>query len=324
MKVSLIIPVYNVEDFLDRCLKSVEEQTYKDAEVIIINDGSKDNSYKIIDEYVARNENFVCYKIENSGLGGARNFGLTKANGEYVVFLDSDDYIAPDCLEKFVCAAEENQSDIVVCNSFDVQEDGTIISLSQNNIKDGTTSLLESPQILLNRPSAWAKMYRRSILDGFAYVAREWYEDLRLTPKLFLKAEKITYIEDALFFYVQRAGSIMNNANALRNLEIITACQDVISYFEENNVYDRFKSELEFFVIRDIAVAAITRVAVSGAAEKNEVLQKLQNFISEFEGLYDNKYISSLGFNKRLILFFNKNKLYFLTKLCMKVKGSIR
>lgn len=323
MKISLIIPVYNVEDFLYRCLKSVENQTYKDAEVIIVNDGSTDNSYKIIDEFVARNQNFVCYTTENHGLGGARNYGLTKATGDYIVFLDSDDYIAEECLEKFATAAEENGSDIVVCNSYDVTEEGEIILLSECNIKNETTSLKKTPSLLLNRPCAWAKMYRKNLFDGLSYVAREWYEDIRLTTKLYLRAEKITYIEDALFFYVQRAGSIMNNAKALRNLEIIEAFEDFVSYYKEKGVYKDYKAEIDFLVIQHIAVAAITRVVMSGAEEKDMVIEKLQNYISQFEGLYNNKYISSLGFNKRLVLFFNRNKLYFLTKLCMKAKNKL-
>ena len=141
MKLSVIIPVYNVENYLDRCLKSVEEQTYRDAEIIIVNDGSTDNSYEIVEKYAARNDNFIAYTTENNGLGGARNYGLSKSSGEYVVFLDSDDYVSPDCLEKFVSAAEKNDSDIVVCNSYDVDEDGQIIRCSRNNIDNMTTYL---------------------------------------------------------------------------------------------------------------------------------------------------------------------------------------
>ncbi len=323
MKVSLIIPVYNVENFLYRCLKSVENQTYKDTEVIIINDGSTDNSYKIIDEFVARNENFICYTIENSGSGGARNYGILKATGDYIVFLDSDDYISEDCIEKLFNAAQKNDSDIVVCNNYDVTEEGEIITLYECNAKNRTTSAQESPEIFFNRQCPWGKIYRKFLFDNLFYATKEWYEDLRLVLKIYLRAEKITYIEDALFFYVQRAGSIMNNAKAIRNLEIITAFEDIISYFKEKDVYEKFKAEIDYLIIEHIAVAAITRVVMSGAEEKDMVIEKLQNYISQFEGLYNNKYISSLGFNKRLVLFFNRNKLYFLTKLCMKAKNKL-
>ena len=323
MTVSVIIPVYNVEPYLERCLQSVENQTYRDAEVIIVNDGSTDNSYQIIDRYVARNRHFTAYTTENNGLGGARNFGLTKASGEYVVFLDSDDYIAEDCLEKFAAAAQANNSDIVVCNSFDVQEDGTVIDRNENNVRNQTVTLSDAPQILLNRPCAWAKMYRRSLFEGLGYVAREWYEDLRLTPKLYLRAKSITYIEDALFFYVQRAGSIMNNAKVLRNLEILEAFDDLIAYFKAHGAYDPFKAELEFLVIQHCAVAGMTRVAVSNAPERHEVLRKMQAYVSQFEGLYENRYIATMSASKRLILQLNKRRLYWLTALCMKLKNTI-
>lgn len=320
MSVSLIIPVYNVEKYLDKCLGSVEKQTFKDFEAVIVNDGSTDNSLEIIEKYTQRNDNFICFSTENNGLGGARNFGLSKAAGEYVVFLDSDDYISPDCLEKLYRAITDNESDIAVCNIYDVKEDGTVISTSKTNLCNVTTSLFESHQILFNRPCAWAKMYRKSLFDGFSYVSREWYEDIRLTPKLFLKANKITYIDDYLFFYVQRAGSIMNNSNAKRNLEIINAFDDLISYFKESGAYETYQSELEYLVVEHIAVSGLTRVVLSKDKNKKAVLKKMEEYISGFENLYSNKYIGNLDKNKRLILFFNKNKLYFLTSLCMNGK----
>lgn len=324
MKVSIIIPVYNVENYLDRCLKSVEKQTYKDIEVIIVDDGSPDNSYKIIDEYVKRNNNFISYKIENSGQGGARNFGIDKSTGEYIVFLDSDDYIAYDCIEKLVSAAISEKSDIVVCSCFDVKEDGTIIAKIENNILSGTTSIYNSPEILFNRVAPWGKMFKRSVLGDLKFVTRVWYEDMRLIPKFYLNAEKITYIDKALFYYVQRTGSTMNNSNAIKNLDIIDAFEDLIAYYKEKNVYDKFKEELNFLVISHIAVAGITRVLLCKNKEKKAVIKKIEEYIFSFENLYQNKYIHLLDSNKRLILKFNKNKLYFLTILCMKIKNKIK
>lgn len=320
MKISMIIPVYNVEKYIDKCLKSVEKQTYKDSEIIIVNDGSTDNSLEIIEDYVARNKNFVCYTIENSGQGGARNFGLTKATGEYVVFLDSDDYIAENCLEKLVEAAEKNDSDIVVCNNYDVAEDGAAICLSESNIKNQTTSLSENPKILLNRPCPWGKMFKRTLFENLGFVSRVWYEDLRLIPKLYPRASKITYIDDALFFYVQRQGSTMNNSNAVKNLDIIAAFDDLISYYKKEGIYNQYSEVFNYLIVEHIAVSTVTRVVLSEADEKRCVLKKLQEYVSQFEGLYSNPYMSFLDSNKKLILFFNRKKLYFLTKICMKLK----
>lgn len=323
MLVSIVIPVYNVESFLERCLDSVQNQTYKDTEVIIVNDGSTDSSPAIIDRYVAKNGNFKSYTIENSGQGGARNFGLEKANGEYVAFLDSDDYIAPNCIECMAETAKAQNSDIVVCGCYDVREDGTVIEKVVNNISNRTTSVFDSPKVLFNRVAPWGKLFKKSIFGELRFATRVWYEDMRLIPKLYLNAERISYIDDPLFYYVQRAGSTMNNSNAVRNLEIIEAFNDLTAYFKEKNLYDTFKSELEYLIIEHIAVAGITRVLLCKDPKKKSVVAELEKYISQFAGLYENKYISELSSNKRLVMNFNRRKLYFLTVLCMKIKNKI-
>ncbi len=324
MKVSLIIPVYNVEDFITRCLASVEKQTYKNLEVIIVNDGSTDSSAQVINSFACRNSNFKVYTIENRGLGGARNYGIEKATGEYVVFLDSDDYIAENCIERFVSSAERDCGDIICCNFCDVAEDGTPILYYKNRFSAPVTNLYEQPRILFNRFSAHGKMYKRELFKDMQFVSREWYEDLRLIVKLYLNAKKIVYIEDFLFFYVQRQGSIMNSSNAKRNLEIITAFEDVLSYYKEKNAYDTFKEEFNYLVVEHVLIAAVTRVALTKNKDKKAVINKLLEYVSSFDGIYKNRYIKRLSLQKRLILFLNKNKLYSLSSAFMKLKKVLR
>lgn len=321
MLVSIIIPVYNVEGFLERCLESVKNQTYKDTEVIIVNDGSTDSSPEIIERFVAENPNFKSFTIENSGQGGARNFGIEKAGGEYIAFLDSDDYIAPNCIELLADAAKKENSDIVICGCYDVKEDGTIISKIDNNIKVGTTSVFSSPEILFNRVAPWGKLFRKSIFGNLRFATRVWYEDMRLIPKLYLNAETISYIDEPLFYYVQRAGSTMNNANAIRNLEILETFDDLISYFKEKGLYETFRDEIEFLVLDHIAVAGITRVILCNDPNKKQVIKKLKDYISSFNGLYENKYIESWSSNKKIIMKLNHKGLYFATYIIMKIKN---
>lgn len=323
MKVSLIIPVYNVSAFLGKCLDSVQAQTYKDLEVIIVNDGSTDNSLEIIESYVAANANFKAYTIENSGQGGARNYGLERASGDYIAFLDSDDYISSDCIERMAETALEENSDIVVCNCYDVREDGSVIFKSENNIANKTTSVFETPTILFNRVAPWGKLFKRQIFGDLRFATRVWYEDMRLIPKLYLNAERISYIDDALFYYVQRAGSTMNNKNAVRNLEIIETFDSLFDYYKEKGVYDTFKQELEYLVIDHVAIATVTRVALCNSEDRKEVLKKLEQYLAGFEGLYSNKYIPNLTRNKRLVMYLNRYRLYSLTALCMNTKNKI-
>ena len=318
--VSLIIPVYNVQSYLRKCLNSVVSQAYPGLEVILVNDGSTDDSLAILEEYTAKYPHFRCYTIENSGLGGARNYGLTKATGEYILFLDSDDYIADNCVEVMMSAAVKSGSDMIIANCCDILEDGTVLLEYKNQYRNATTSLAREPEILFNRVSAWGKLYKRSLLDGFSFVSREWYEDMRLIPKLYLHAKTVTYVDETLFYYLQRKGSIMNSANLERNLEIISAFEDLTAYYRAQDAYAQYRTALEFMIIEHIAIAGIARVATGKGKEKKAILEKLQSYLGGFDRLYCNPYLKTLGKNRKIILWCNRRKWYWATKLLLFVK----
>lgn len=322
--VSLIIPVYNVRDYLRKCLDSVAAQTYPNLEVIIVNDGSPDDSLEIALEYTAKYPNFRCYTIENRGLGGARNYGMEQATGDYILFLDSDDYIAENCVEVLVTAAEKEDSDIVAANCYDVREDGSVLFAYKNVYQNATTSLAQEPEILFNRICACFKLFKRDLLKEFSFTSRVWYEDMRLIPKLYLQAKKITYVDDFLYFYVQREGSIMNNTNYLRNLEIIDAFEDMLGYFREQGAYETYRDALEFLVIEHLAVAAIGRVAMGKGKERMNVLAKMQDYLSTFDNLYDNPYVKTQARNRKIILWCNRHGLYWATKLLLGAKQALK
>ena len=322
--VSMIIPVYNVRDYLRKCLDSVAAQTYKALEVIVVNDGSPDDSLEIILECTAKYPHFSCYTIENRGQGGARNYGMEQATGDYIMFLDSDDYIAPNCVEALVSAAESTGSDMVVANCYDVREDGSILDAYKNVYKSAVTNLAQEPEILFNRVAPWGKLYKRELLEGLQFACRVWYEDMRLIPKLYLRASKVCYIEDALVYYVQRRGSTMNNKNYRRNLEVIEAFQDLLAWFREQGAYETYKDALEFLVIEHIAVSGVARVAMGKGKERNEVIAKLQEYLASFENLYDNPYLKGQARNRKIVLWCNRHGWYWATKLLLGAKQATK
>ena len=323
-KVSLIIPVYNVRDYLRKCLDSVAKQTYQDIEVIIVNDGSTDDSLEIALEYTAKNPHFRCYTIENRGLGGARNYGLTHATGDYIFFLDSDDYITPDCIADMVAAAEENESDIVAAGCYAISEDGSVLQVYKNACQNATTSLEQEPQLLFNRVCACFKLFRRELLEGFSFESRVWYEDMRLIPKLYLHAKKITYIDTPVYFYVQRSGSIMNNSDCARNLQIVDALEDMLGYYRAQGAYDKYRNELEFLVIEHIATAGLGRVALGKGRIRKETARKMQEYLASFRDLYSNPYLKTQSTNRKIVLWCNRRGWYWATKLLLKAKRAIQ
>ncbi len=322
--VSVIIPVYNVRDYIRKCLDSLETQSYKALEVIIVNDGSPDDSLEIIQEYTAKNANFHCYTIENRGQGGARNFGLEQATGDYVMFLDSDDYIAPNCVEALVRALENTGSDMAAANYYEVREDGSIIALQKNSYKNAITDLAAEPEILFNSVAPWGKLYKRELWKDMEFACRVWYEDMRLTPKLYLRAKKVCYIEDPLVYYVQRSGSTMNNKNFRRNLEVISAFEDLLGYYREQGAYETYQDALEFLVIEHVAVAAISRVALCDGKEKKEVIRQMHEYLATFDDLYTNPYLKTQSRNRKIVLWCNRHGWYWVTKLLLGAKQKLK
>ena len=191
-KVTVIVPVYNVEKYIDKCLNSLVNQTLKDIEIIMVNDGSPDNSQDIIDKYVKKYPKKVkSYIKENGGQGSARNFGLEMAEGEYIGYVDSDDYIELDMYEKLYNGAKKSDLDIVICGSYNVTEDGNkTIELDREIFKD------KKKNAFFGRMAVWNKIYKKELLlnTNATFRSKLWYEDLDFTLKVLSKAKKVGYV----------------------------------------------------------------------------------------------------------------------------------
>lgn len=215
MKYSIIIPVYNVEEYLDRCLKSILNQTYSNYEVIIVNDGSPDNSDNIIKSYEKEDKRFKGYKKVNGGLSDARNYGLKYATGDYLIFIDADDYIENNYLEKVNDVLEKNKDiDVLKFKIKLVDEGGNLIRMENGLNKEGVTSFEELVKLEFLEP-AWSYVYKLSFWkeNNFTYLKGMIHEDFGLTPEILMKANKIYYLNSYLYNYVQRNGSIMSSNN---------------------------------------------------------------------------------------------------------------
>lgn len=215
MKYSIIIPVYNVEEYLDRCLKSILNQTYSNYEVIIVNDGSPDNSDNIIKSYEKEDKRFKEYKKVNGGLSDARNYGLKYATGDYLIFIDADDYIENNYLEKVNDVLERNKDiDVLKFKIKLVDEGGNLIRMENGLNKEGVTSFEELVKLEFLEP-AWSYVYKLSFWkeNNFTYLKGMIHEDFGLTPEILMKANKIYYLNSYLYNYVQRNGSIMSSNN---------------------------------------------------------------------------------------------------------------
>ena len=207
--VSVIIPVFNVEKYLTRCLQSVVNQSYANIEVICVNDCTPDQSQRILDHFAELDSRIRCITTKyNMGLSGARNEGLKEANGKYVFFLDSDDYIKEDLLEKAYAMAKKHNSDITCFDIMYVYDDHTDINTV--NMKE-VDSFSDNKELIYINHSANNKIFRRSFLEGKTFIKGLWYEDMATVPVWVGKANNVSYVNEALYFYVQRSGSISHS-----------------------------------------------------------------------------------------------------------------
>lgn len=319
-KVSVIVPVYNVEKFLPKCLDSLVNQTFKEYEIIIVNDGSPDNSQDIINLYKEKHPKLIRSFIKkNGGLSDARNYGIDKARGEYIMFIDSDDYVTSDIVEKLYNCIEKEQSDIAVCNFIRINSKGK--EIKNYNYNPGTVNILNNKQILFNQPTACNKIYKRELFKDLRFDKGKYYEDLRLINKLYLKCNKVAFIDDFCYYYVERANSIMQDTNIKRNIDIIDAVKSIIDFYKDEKKYDAFKDEIEFLMIDNIIISTFTRIICSNKQYKDQ-LKGYWDFINkEFPNYKNNKYINKLDFKRRIIYYLNSRKSYFITKLIFKLKG---
>lgn len=256
--ISVIIPVYNVEGYVLRCLKSVSGQSYKKIEILIIDDGSTDSSGKICDEFVRNEKKAQVFHKKNGGLSDARNFGIGKAKGEFIVLVDSDDYVKEEFVTDFYNKISCSGADIAVCGY-----NGIIL---EEKIISGTEA---AEQLLIKQENAdivaWNKMYKKGLFNNILYPVGKRHEDTLTTYKLYAAAGKVAYMaEDNYVYEEQRAGSIMNLVKNEERLDVrLAAALEACEYFKQNKT------------LRDAAEVSVllARFAFIDAAIKGEVGQ---------------------------------------------------
>lgn len=217
IKISVIIPVYNVEKYLNKCLESIIKQTLKEIEIIIVNDGSFDNSEEIILKYIKIDKRIKYIKKENGGLSSARNKGLEKVKGEYIAFIDSDDYIDNKMLEVMYLKGIKTGSDIVICGFKHMYESGKIRNIKKyNNVefKD-----------ILEYSFACNKIFKKTILNDktFKFPLNKHYEDMFLIPRIAVNS-RMTWVEEPFYNYIVRENSITMKRNNNKIFDFLEAC----------------------------------------------------------------------------------------------------
>ncbi|MEF2820386.1 MAG: glycosyltransferase [Clostridium sp.] len=256
MKISVIIIAYNIEEYIERCLKSVLMQSLSEIEIIIINDGSTDNTLKIINELVINDSRVKIINKKNSGIIEARKSGIEIASGEYILFVDGDDWLELNACDRLYEIATENNLDLIIYNAFWVykdKKDSYSIIKNKESIKLDPLKNLFLGKII---PAMWGKLIKREFLNKFNidYPNKISYgEDLATVSSLLINKPKIDILNECLYNYYQRENSITNMVSN-KFLDIIEAINFIELQLKEKNIYDKYKKEFEYMLYNHLFI----------------------------------------------------------------------
>ena len=299
MRLSLIVPMYNVEAYLPRCLDSIANQTLKDMEVLLVDDGATDGTSKIAQEYAERYSNFRYFRKENGGLSDARNYAIPYAKGEYLAFLDSDDWVKPTLYEKLVNTIGD--ADVCVTDIEYYYEDAAKRFIMKGLSSWNADSIQK--RALLSPLFAWNKIYRTELFQkgGYRYPTGTWYEDHPVTTMIFAKSNKIAYLEECLMHYRQREGSIMAATKDKRIAQIFDVLEQVRNNFQREGIYEKYRDELEYLHIEHLRLYGMFRFIRSDDwktyYERSEAVMK--QFFPDWR---NNCYLTNLSTKNQLFL----------------------
>jgi glycosyltransferase involved in cell wall biosynthesis len=228
--VSVVVPVYNIKNYIEKCLESIISQSYENLEIVVVDDGSTDESGRLCDEFAKKDKRVKVFHKKNGGLSDARNFGIKKSQGEIVALVDGDDYVDADYIKAMYEVMVKDDSDIVVCGFDNIIPSSFVVSGEEATKK----LLVEQENIEI---VAWNKLYKKELFEkGIEYPVGDKHEDALTTYKLFAEAKKVSYVSKSLYHYVKREDSIMGQKDIVGRLEMRKkAAKEAVEYFADNS-----------------------------------------------------------------------------------------
>lgn len=316
---SIVVPIYKIEKYIRKCIESIQAQICENIEIILVDDGTPDRSGDICEEYAAVDHRIKVIHKVNGGLSDARNVGASHATGKYLFFVDGDDTVSPNLVEKTVRYAEELNADMVFFDFESVEEDTGRRDRYRFGLPEHQCiDIQKHPEILITSPSAWCRLYKREFWEqsGIRFPKGLHYEDLATTPRLILAAERIGYMGDEpLYNYLLRSGSIMTGNNFENSYIDRTYVLNYLkTYFTEQNTDETYAAELEYLFF-DHAYFVPSKEIIR-ADTKSPWLGKFKLFaLNAYPDMLKNPYITRLSWKDRILLCLMNYKLYGMMNL---------
>lgn len=315
IKVSVIIPVYNTEDYLKECIESLVNQTLREIEILIVNDGSTDSSLEIMKEFKNKYPNIIkIFDKVNGGQASARNYALPFAQGEYLGFVDSDDWVDSTMYEEMYEKAEKEDADIVICDMVDHFPDRTVCypsSRFENKFKV--------------TPSACNKLFKRSLVKEDVFPVGLWYEDFEFTTMQLMKTDCISVIHKGLYHCHCREVSTMYNNNSEKNQDILVVLEHLVEYVEKNGWYEKYKNVLEYLYIDHVLITSINRVQKQTNEKKKIIINNLRKeVLKKYNSFYKDDAFREMPKKRQIIALLNAYGLCSMSMMLLKITEIIK
>lgn len=318
--ISIVVPVYNVEKYLEKCVKSILNQTYKNLEIILVDDGSTDNSGNMCDELAKLDDRIKVYHKENGGLSDARNYGVERATGAYIGFVDSDDYIEKEMYEKLYEAIKKENADVAECNLKIVYPHGTELFTQEKYYKvcNKEEYLEEYLKIEKIFGSVWTKLLRRDIASKLLFPKGKLYEDTYYSNDLINIAEKYVIMDKPYYNYLMRNDSITNSKFKPKILDLI----DIVNIIHKK-VYRDYPNLKEAADCRQMYAyfSVLNSMLMEDNFKENKYYTQIERYFGKnYMKLLKNKYITR---NRKLSILLIKININLYKKVLLKYKNSL-
>ena len=300
IKLSIVVAVYNLEQYLPRCLDALVNQTLEDIEILCVDDGSTDSAPQIIEKYAKMYPDKIkTFHKENGGEFTTRNYGLQRASGEYVTFVDTDDYVEPNWAEKLYTAAKENNADLAVCG-FERIDLKTNKVVATNMTNFGNTVKEINPKddfMLFINPAPWNKVYKREKVKDLKFLPFRGFNDTMFLASCYTRMKKITFVSDVLYHYYLRYDSQIHTVNKQDVDNLKKYLLEVKKLYIKSNKYEEMKYILDTFAFLHLGTSVMYRVSYDKTVDMKQMLKCTIKYLDDNFGNWRKSPFLKLGYS---------------------------
>lgn len=319
--ISVIVPVYNVKQYLERCVHSLRNQTYRNLEIILVDDGSPDECPQMCNSYAKSDSRIKAFHKTNGGLSDARNYGTDQATGEYIIYVDSDDWLHQQAIELMFNTIRKNHADIVVGNFFQTDTDAEDRQFVLNDNSEICLGSREAQLHLYDNDAfitAWGMLIKSDIAKAVKYPVGKLHEDEFTTYKYYAKAKKIVWLDLPLYYYFSRSDSIMTQTFSVKRLDCLQALRERLEYFDGKNDTELVKLSVQRYVKLSLWMLDQIKNQEAHSLYKAE-LKRLRSIVYRYRTIADLN-MQEYGY---LYKFIDNSLVYYIKKICCRLKFDV-